>query len=370
MKRKILFLAEGILLLVLLLLCFSGSGEVAEINSRELQRDEETGELVSSTFPLNPGVYRIIVETDAAGGGIGDGMEIGLRADQMTFRAIRGNRAALYAGTEHKEITYYVTAQVTSARISILPFAEGTPVSYELKVERTAAGHRMTFVTVLLLCVILNGLVIVHGKIMTNEVSAQKKWTMCALVGIWASACIPLMVDYLILGTDSVQCLKETAYLLRKDWGNIPALHLLYLWIPAGIRSIGFPVMTAYKVLFAILIAGSVILFYGILSGKGRDVRLSLLITALGVWNPLAMKLLYSQGNPGRFILYVLGYAVVCVIVGCFRGKNRVNLKVSPWVLFAIALVLVLQVLYFENRLTLESDVYYWYNEEPFMTGE
>jgi len=34
MKRKILFLAEGILLLVLLLLCFSRSGEVAEINSR------------------------------------------------------------------------------------------------------------------------------------------------------------------------------------------------------------------------------------------------------------------------------------------------------------------------------------------------
>ena len=66
MKRKILFLAEGILLLVLLLLCFSRSGEVAEINSRELQRDEETGELVSSTFPLSPGVYRIIVEADAA----------------------------------------------------------------------------------------------------------------------------------------------------------------------------------------------------------------------------------------------------------------------------------------------------------------
>ena len=108
MRRKILFLAEGILLLVLLLLCFSGSGEVAEINSRELQRDEETGELVSSTFPLSPGVYRIILESDAADGGIGDGMEIGLRADQMTFRAIRGNRAALYAGTEHKEITYYI----------------------------------------------------------------------------------------------------------------------------------------------------------------------------------------------------------------------------------------------------------------------
>ena len=370
MRRKILFLAEGILLLVMLLFCFSGSDNVIVTNNQEMHRDEETGFLISEEIILKPGVYRITVEADAANGGIGDGMEIGMTADKMTFRAIRGNKATLFAGTEHKEITYYVTAPVTSARLNILPFAEETPVSYQLKVERTAAGHRMIFVTALLLCVILNGLIIVHRKILNNEVSEQKKWAICALVGIWATACIPLLVDYLILGTDSVQCLKETEYLLRKEWENIPALHLLYLWIPAGIRSIGFSVMTAYKALFTILAAGAVVLFYGVLSGKGRDVRLSLLITAFGIWNPLAMKLLYSQGNPVGFMLYVLGYAVFCVIVALFRGKYKAKIKVSPWVLFFIALVLVLQVLYFENRLTLESDVYYWYNEEPFMTGE
>lgn len=370
MRRKILFLAEGIVLLVLLLFCFTGSDNVIVTNNQEMHRDKGTGFLVSEEFVLKPGVYRITVEADAANGGIGDGMEIEMTADKMTFRAIRGNKATLFASTEHKEITYYVTAPVTSARLNILPFAEETPVSYQLKVERTAAGHRMIFVTALLLCVILNGLIIVHRKILNNEVSEQKKWAICALVGIWATACIPLLVDYLILGTDSVQCLKETEYLLRKEWENIPALHLLYLWIPAGIRSIGFSVMTAYKALFTILAAGAVGLFYGVLSGKGRDVRLSLLITAFGIWNPLAMKLLYSQGKPVGFMLYVLGYAVFCVIVALFRGKYKAKIKVSPWVLFFIALVLVLQVLYFENRLTLESDVYYWYNEEPFMTGE
>lgn len=370
MKRKLLFLAEGILLLVLLVLCFFGSDNVIVTNYQELHRDEETGCLVSGEFTLRPGVYRITVETDAAGGGIGDGMEISMIADQMTFHAIRGNKATLYAGTEHKEITYYVTAKVTSARLSVLPFSEEAPVSYELKVERTTAGHRMVFVMTLLLCAVLDGLILFHEKIMTGEVGTQKKWAICALVGIWAAACIPLMVDYLILGTDSVQCLKETEYLLRKDFGNIPALHLVYLWIPAVVRCIGFPVMTAYKVLLAVLIAGSVILFYGVLSGKEKDVRVSLLITAFGIWNPLAMKLLYSQGNPGKFILYMIGYVALCGIVRWFRGKNKANYKVSPWILFAIALVLVLQVLYFEDRLTFESDVYYWYNEEPFMTGE
>lgn len=370
MKRKILFLAEGILLAVLFLLCFFGTEHVILVHSGELQRQEEDGYLVSREFALKPGVYRISVEADVSGGGIGNGMEIGLDAEQMTFHAIRGNRATLAAGTEYKEITYYVTADVASAYISVLPFSDDAAVSYEVKAERTAAGGRIVFVTAALLCVILDGLLIFHGKIMIGAISARKKWTLCALVGIWATACIPLMVDYLILGTDSVQCLRETGYFLQGEWGNIPALHLLYLWIPGGIRLIGFPVMTAYKVLFAVLTAGAVILFYAVLSRWGKDVRLTLLLTALGAWNPLAMKLLYSLGNPGKFILYVLGYAVLCGIVGLFLGKNKEGYKVSPWILFAVALVLVLQVLYFEDNLTFQSDVYYWYNEEPFMTGE
>ena len=40
------------------------------------------------------------------------------------------------------------------------------------------------------------------------------------------------------------------------------------------------------------------------------------------------------------------------------------------WIVFAVLLILVLQVVYYENTIILQSDVQYWYNEEPFMTGE
>lgn len=371
MKRKILFLAEGILLLLLLLSCFFGSGDVIGTNSRKLHWKEETEELVSDTFSLKPGVYRIIVEADATGDGIGAGMEIGLSADRMTFHAIRGNRATLYGDTEYKEITYYVTAPVPAAYVSLRPFSENAEVSYELRVERTAAGNRMTFVTAVMICAILTGLLCFHGKIVTGEVSGQKKWTLCALAAIWAVACIPLMVDYLILGTDSIQCLTETEQLLRGEWGTIPFLHLLYLWIPAAVRGIGFPVMTAYKVLFALLTGMATLLFYGAFFGQTKDVRLALPVAALGVWSPLAMRWMYTQGNPGKFVIYALVYGLISLIVGRILGKRKVaDRKISPWILFAVSLVLVLQVLYFEDNLTFQSDVYYWYNEEPFMTGE
>ena len=379
MRKKLLFLAEGILLLVLFISCFFGTGSVTEITNADLYREEETGELVSNTFALRPGVYRITVEADVSGGGIGDGMKIGLGAEQMTFHAIRGNEATLYAGTEYHEITYYVKDKVSTARIEILPFSEDAPTAYELKVQRTAAGNRIVLVLAVVFCALLDGLLYFHKKIMTGKVNAQKKWTVCALALFWVTACIPLMVDYLILGTDSVQCLKETEWLLRGEWSRIPVLHLLYLWIPAAMRRIGFPVMTAYKTWIAVLIAAAEALFYGVLSAstdskrnadRQKDYRVVLLATALGLWNPLSMRMLYSLGNPGKFVLYALGYAVLCVIAGILFRRVRVKRKLSPWIVFAIALVLVLQVLYFENTLTFQSDVNYWYNEEPFMTGE
>lgn len=76
MKKKWILLAEGLLLAVLFVLSFGGSDIVFEADHQQLYRVEETGGIVSKDFALNPGVYRIIVESDIANGGIGSGMEI------------------------------------------------------------------------------------------------------------------------------------------------------------------------------------------------------------------------------------------------------------------------------------------------------
>ena len=125
MKKKWILLAEGLLLAVLFVLSFGGSDIVFEADHQQLYRVEETGGIVSKDFALNPGVYRIIVESDIANGGIGSGMEISLEAEETTFRAIRGNRATLPADTEHKRITYYVADTVDAAHLQIQPFSEG-----------------------------------------------------------------------------------------------------------------------------------------------------------------------------------------------------------------------------------------------------
>ena len=91
---------------------------------------------------------------------------------------------------------------------------------------------------------------------------------------------------------------------------------------------------------------------------------------AFGIWNPLAVKTLYVMGNPGKFVARVLGYAVLGSVVWILLQKEKARTKISPWIVFAVLLILVLQVVYYENTIILQSDVQYWYNEEPFMTGE
>jgi len=76
------------------------------------------------------------------------------------------------------------------------------------------------------------------------------------------------------------------------------------------------------------------------------------------------------MGNPGKFVVCVLEYAVLGSVVWILLQKRKSRNKISPWIVFAVLLILVLQVVYYENTIILQSDVQYWYNEEPFMTGE
>ena len=122
--------------------------------------------------------------------------------------------------------------------------------------------------------------------------------------------------------------------------------------------------------MIAFLSGAALALLYFLFSKWGKDARLVLAAAAFGIWNPLAVKTLYVMGNPGKFVVCVLGYAALGSVVWILLQKRKSQNKISPWIVFAVLLILVLQVVYYENTIILQSDVQYWYNEEPFMTGE
>lgn len=367
MKRKLFFFMEIVILSVLFLACLRSPSTVFEGGNDVFTENAETGEKVGGSFRLTPGVYRICVQAEDEAG-VGAGMEIGLDARESVYHAIRGDRGVIFAGTGYREVLYYVAETVPKAYVVMVPFSEDAPVAYSVRVDRTAAGYRMLFAMVAAGFLLLDFLVLFHDRIRKGNITQQKKWVFAGITGTLLIAGIPLTADWLILGTDTLQCLKETEYLLRGEPGQVSALHLCYLWLPALLRRIGFPVMTAYKglqlgeILFAILV------LYEVLSHTWKKEQWYLPGMLCAVVNPLAVKLLYTKGAPGYFLLYVIGTAILLAVLGkVCRLSER---KLFSWVVFVAVLALALQAVYFENRLTFQSEPLYWYNEEPFMTGE
>ena len=367
MKRKILFFMEIVILLVLFLACLKSPAPVFEGGNDVFTKNEKTRERVGGSLRLTPGVYRICVQAEGEDG-IGAGMEVGLDAEESYYRSIRGNRGVVFAGTDYREVLYYVTATVPEAHVALVHFSEDIPMAYSVRVDKTAAGYRILFFMATAGFLLLDFLVLLQDRIRKGNISQQKKWVFAGITGILLIAGIPLTADWLLLGTDSLQCLKETEYVLRGELGQIPAAHLCYLWLPAILRRIGFPVMAAYKVLQLGEILFAVLVFYEALSHTWKKEQWYLPGVLCGVTNPLAVKLLYAKGAAGWFLLYVVVAAILLATLGkVCRLSAR---KLSSRVVFVAVLVLVLQAVYFENRLTFQSEPLYWYNEEPFMMGE
>lgn len=367
MKRKILFFIEIVILLVLLPACLRGPFTVFQGGNDVFTKNAETGEIVGGSFRLTPGVYRICVQAEGEDG-VGSGIKVGLDAEESSYRAIRGNQGSVFAGTPYKEILYYVTSGVEEAHVVVYPFLEGETVAYSIRVDRTAAGYRMLFVMAVAGFLVLDFLLFFHDRIKEGSITSQKKWVFAGIAGTILIAGIPLTADWLIPGTNGMQCLKETEYVLRGELGKVPAAHLCYLWLPAILGRIGFPVMTAYKGLQLGEILFAVLVFYEALSHTWKKEQWYLPGILCGVVNPLAVKLLYAKGAAGWFLLYVMVAAVLLAVLG--RVCRLSERKLSSWGVFAAVLVLVLQAVYFENRLTFQSEPLYWYNEEPFMTGD
>ena len=367
MKRKILFFTEIIILLFLFVACLHAPVTVFECSNNVLTKNEETGYYIGECFALRPGVYRICILPDGEAG-VGAGLEIGLDAQESNYHSIRGNRGIAYAGTGYKEVIYYVTANIPAAYVTVQPFSEEAPAAYTVQVDRTAAGCRILAVMAAVVFVLLDILLLFHDRVVQGKVTQRKKWIFAAVMGTVLALSIPLTADWLIPGEGGLQCLKETEAMLRGEIGQVPIWHLSYLWLPVLFRRIGFPVMTAYKILQFGLIVFAVLVFYIMLSTTWKEEQWFLPGIMLGAGNPIALTLLYKRSDFERFLLYVAVGSVLLAVMGWALQLSK--RKISSWLVFAAVLVLLLQAVYFENRLTFQSEPLYWYNAEPFMTGD
>lgn len=428
----LLYLAELLIILLLLPGCFQQPVSMAIWNGTEFVQQNSSSDLkryVSGGMELRPGVYQISVESNLQGEQL---CQASLACEDRPFRSLRGNGIQLREGREHTVFTYYICDHLKDVFVR-LNFESGDISGIrEVQIYRTGAGNRILLTLFLICTCVLNGLLRFRRHIREGRVAIPQQIVFFSLVGVTALAFFPYLTDYMMLGTDSanyllrIETLADRAVSIRQSLAE----GLLPLYLPAFLRRIGFSTMASYKL--AVFLSVCLVVwgtYHALYSCVQREYA-ALLGAMTYTLFPWSLRLLYQEGAWGRYLVFAalpplctciwkllhdrntdctagyrlrrLGLAFLCAVLafqGCLLDRELScdisQNSIARWMpllliltlsavvcmlynkaekhqrsfLFAALLLLLIPAVYCVNEIAFCSDVYYLYSAELLLSG-
>lgn len=282
-NRCVILLAVELLVVVILLpgvlrkeeLMYFFEGQDLQISDMQ---SEGTVEAYVRGLTLTPGVYRVRVEAGLEKEQV---LSVEIKCDNAPFKALRTNVIPIYSGDDLVEYEVWVSDKLSDAYVKY-NFINGNVGNLKLlTVCKTAMGNRMLLSVVALFFSVLDGMLFFRKKILEGKVTRKQQvvfWTL--LTGIFL-AYFPYLTDYCNIGADTafhwsrIEYLKNSllqggAFPVRiqntwlSDHGYAVSLFYgdLFLYIPALLRLLGFPLMTAYKFFVFLIFAATAVIAY------------------------------------------------------------------------------------------------------------
>jgi hypothetical protein len=283
--RWLLFL-ECILTLFFLITCFLPEKLIEQASGAYMELtplDDRNGLYnVGNTFTLTPGVYQIRVKAHIPEDQF---LSFEVCCESSTFNALLGNSVTMFSGQEYLDFEIYVLDKIDTAYI-LSGFFNGisSEALEEVSVYHTNYGSSILCCVVVMISLILNFFLVFRQKILSGQINREKQIAFWVLLAAVTLAYFPNFTDYLYFAPDTafhlerIEGLKDTlltggqfpvriqSYWLS-DHGYPISLFYgdLFLYFPAILRLLGFPLMIAYKFL-ALLIVGTtaIITFYSL----------------------------------------------------------------------------------------------------------
>lgn len=288
LKKKynhcVILLAVELLVVVILLpgvfrkaeLMYFFEGQDLQISDMQ---SEGMVEAYSRELILTPGVYRVRVEAALEKEQV---LGVEIKSDNASFRALRTNIIPIFPGDDLVEYEVWVSNKLSDAYVQCNFMNADISNLKLLTIYKTAMGDRMLLVIMVFFFGVLDGMIFLRKKILEGRVTRKQQmvfWTL--LAGIFL-AYFPYLTDYCSIGADAAFHWSRIEYLKNSllqgstfpvrvqntwlsDHGYAVSIFYgdLFLYIPAFLRLLGFPIMTAYKMfVFLILAATAVIAYY------------------------------------------------------------------------------------------------------------
>ena len=333
-KFRLLLLLETLLLLAGIAGLFPGSRIVADEKSMDIAveggeyLEEKQGYYIDGNYgysgvflsmrpgKLRPGVYNLQIVFEAEES-VGAGF--GIEGESGIFRNLLSNFVALYGGSGEQTCQFYVCGTEDSSKITVNYDGDGSLLVNEIKLIHTNAGSRILICLTLIGSALINTLIMLYCYDKRYPVPFEKKMVWFGIPGLAAVASVPLFVDYMMGGADSLfhwmriealaRSISEAAVPARVEamwlYGHGYANSIFYcdtfLLFPALLRLIGFDMNIAYNTyVFAVNLATAFIA-YQCFKGCFKDSRVGMFGSMLYTLAPYRIYNIYNRTAVGEY---------------------------------------------------------------------
>lgn len=310
-NRKLwLLLTEAVLLLLLLPGCF-----------RKAERLDYT---MGEKIELNPGVYELRVKNTLQDG---QSAIVELKSDEAFYRALRTNAVTILPNGGTVSILAWVTQEIRDAYVQCEQSdAEGmeTAVTLQPELYRTTKGNRILFVVAVSVIALFNGILAFRKGVLDGRIT-KKQQIVCWVLGAGIlTAYFPYLTDYITLGGNTSVYLSRIVRLAEGTLGRTGAtLGDLFLLLPAGLKLLGFSMVTAYRVFVFLLVAVTAFIAYECFYRCVKEEYAALFGSMVYLLMPYHLLGLYSRGAVGEYLVMAFLPLVGCGIYLLCQKSGR-----------------------------------------------
>ncbi len=332
-SRHILIFIELICLLLLLPGCFRKEEKVYSLSGAEMALQTVAAEeslqfYGADAISLSPGVYQIRVNSGAKGQ---ESAYVEILPGESGYDRLRGNGVLVFPGQEYTDFEVYAVGNVRDAHL-FCEFYDMMPDRLtSVEIYRINRGGRMALFVLFMLFLAVDGLLIFRREILAGRVLKEQQAVFWTLVFSVLLACLPYLTGYFSLGADTafhwlrIEGLKES--LLNRNtlpvrvqsywmYGHGYAVSSFYgdffLLIPAGLRLIGFSLMTSYKAFVFLVMAGTAAIAYFSFYQCVKDRYAALFGAVLYVLAPYRIYNFYNRGAVGEYLAMTFFPLICC----------------------------------------------------------
>lgn len=331
-KFYLLTAAEIICLLLLLPGCFRENKLIYDFWGKDITEMViplgDHAEFSGDFLELQPGVYQIEVLADLAEG---QSLGVELKSETAYHNSLLSNQVPIFSGDDSMTFSVWALDRIQSAHVQCFFYNTSPESLVQLKVYWTSKGSQMLWFLVLVLFGLLDMLIAYRRRILTGAVSKRQQIVFWALTAAVLIAYFPYLTDYFSIGADTLFHLTRIAGLkdtleqgasfpirIQSYWnyGHGYAVSMFYgdlfLFFPAGLMMIGFPIMAAYKLFIFVLLAVTAIIAYHSFYQCSKDEYAALFGSMVYLLVPYRFLNIYNRGALGECLSMAFLPLVCC----------------------------------------------------------